>query len=51
LFNRRFRPPVLKPPSRTLRLVKASNAPSSTYYRSCWHVVSPRFSSNLTALC
>jgi len=37
---------MLKPSSYTLRLVKASNAPPSTYYRSCWHVVSPGFSSN-----
>jgi len=41
---------VLKPSSYTLRLVMASNAPPSTYYRSCWHVVSPGFSSRRVIL-
>ena len=41
---------ILKPSSYTLRLVTASNAPPSTYYRSCWHVVSPGFSSSLVIL-
>jgi len=29
--------------SHTLRSVKASNAPPSRYYRSCWHLFSPGF--------
>jgi len=41
----RFLLEILKQSSYTLRLVTASNAPPSTYYRSCWHVVSPGFSS------
>jgi len=46
----RFYLQFLKPFSRTLRLVTASNAPPSTYYRSCWHVVSPGFSSDTTSI-
>jgi hypothetical protein len=42
---------IPKPSSHSLRLVTASNALPSTYYRSCWHVVSPGFSSNTLSLC
>jgi len=42
----RFLLKIFKLSSYTLRLVMASNAPPSTYYRSCWHVVSPGFSSD-----
>jgi len=41
---------VFKPSSYTLRLVMTNNAPPSTYYRSCWHVVSPGFSSDIISL-
>jgi len=47
----RFYLQFLKPFSRTLRLVTASNAPPSTYYRSCWHVVSPGFSFGSMSFC
>jgi len=38
-----FRIQFLKQFSHSLRLVTANNAPPSTYYRSCWHVVGPGF--------
>jgi len=38
---------ILRPSSHSLRLVMASNAPPSTSYRSCWHVVGPGFSSSV----
>ena len=45
-----FLPQLPKQSSHTLRLVMTSNAPPSRYYRSCWHLVSPGFSSDLKSL-
>jgi len=36
-----------RPSSHALRLVTTSNAPPSTSYRSCWHVVGPGFFSGI----